>query len=216
MLARLVMVTATASLVLLFGMPQSALACHKGEPGIPHGAQTICDGDGTPTPKIVFITSTTYDGALGGLVVADAECQALADAAGLSGTFLAWLSDGPNSPSTTFTQSPEPYLRLDGVMVASSWDDLVDGTILSHIEVDENGDHPSVGISPTSRKSWTGTHFGGTSSTPLPDAGQNCSGWTVNSAASGWVGNFQDLAVSWTLGSQPICSRFLHLYCFEQ
>ncbi len=45
MLARIVMVTAIALIFLLVGAPEDALACHKGDPPIPHGAAT-CDGGG--------------------------------------------------------------------------------------------------------------------------------------------------------------------------
>ena len=53
MFARLVIVTAMASLVLLLGAPKNTLACHKGDPGVPHGAQTTCDGDGVPTTFVL-------------------------------------------------------------------------------------------------------------------------------------------------------------------
>jgi len=38
-------------LFVLVATPQNAVACHKGDPGIPHGNQTTCDGvgDGIPT-----------------------------------------------------------------------------------------------------------------------------------------------------------------------
>ncbi len=140
-------------LLVLVAAPQNALACHKGDPGIPHGNQTTCDGlPPLSVTKIVFITSTIFaDGNLGGIVGADAECQALADAASLSGTFLAWLSDSlGNSPATdpNFVKSEVPYLRVDGIMVASSWADLVDGSLLAPIEVDEQGNHPGTVTDP--------------------------------------------------------------------
>ncbi len=100
----LLSVLAVGLLVLVARAPD-ALACHKGDPSIPHGAQTTCNG-GASTFKVVFVTSTIYSADLGGIVFADAECQARADAAGLSGVFRAWLSDGMDSPLTTgFTQS---------------------------------------------------------------------------------------------------------------
>lgn len=43
-------------------------------------------------PKRIFLTSTVYDGNLGGLAGADAKCQARADAAHLGGTWKAILS----------------------------------------------------------------------------------------------------------------------------
>ncbi len=46
MLVRIVMVTAFALSVLLFGAPEDAVACHKGDPGIPHGGAASCYGGG--------------------------------------------------------------------------------------------------------------------------------------------------------------------------
>ena len=128
-------------LLVLVAAPQNALACHK---GTPHGNETSCGGGGSPTSRTVFITSATYNGALGGVIGGDTRCQALADAAELSGTFLAWLSDSTTSPAADpdFVKSAVPYVRVDGVMVASNWADLVDGSLLALIEVDEQGNHP--------------------------------------------------------------------------
>ncbi len=47
MLARIVMVIAIASLALLLGAPEDALACHRGDP---HGSAASCDGGGGVTP----------------------------------------------------------------------------------------------------------------------------------------------------------------------
>ena len=42
--------------------------------------------------RIVFVTSEIYLGNLGGIAGAHSKCQALANAAGISGTFRPWLS----------------------------------------------------------------------------------------------------------------------------
>jgi hypothetical protein len=49
-----------AGLLVLAAAPQNALAWHKGDPGIPHGNQTTCDGPPPPDQKIVFVTSDAY------------------------------------------------------------------------------------------------------------------------------------------------------------
>ena len=53
----------------------------------------------------VFVSSQNYTGALGGISGADAICQNCASAAGLTGTFKAWLSTywnaGPATPIPT-------------------------------------------------------------------------------------------------------------------
>jgi hypothetical protein len=94
-----------------------------------------------PPGKLVFVTSTTYDGNLGGVAGADAKCQARAVAASLAGTFKAWLS-GPtlaSSPSVRFTKATIPYRLVDGVAIAMDWADLTDGTILAPINKTEFG-----------------------------------------------------------------------------
>jgi hypothetical protein len=97
--------------------------------------------------NLVFLTSRAYRGeSIGGIVGADAKCSELANAAGLYGRFMAWLSDAkrplpsPNqlqdldldvaqfdfatSPMERFERSPWPYLRTDGTRIADDWFDL--------------------------------------------------------------------------------------------
>jgi hypothetical protein len=97
--------------------------------------------------NLVFLSSRAYAGQdLGGIIGADAKCNELANAAGLYGRFMAWLSDGkrplpaPNqlqdldldvaqfdfatSPVGRFNRSPYPYVRTDGTKVADDWYDL--------------------------------------------------------------------------------------------
>ncbi|MHA1529067.1 MAG: hypothetical protein ACTSVG_08600, partial [Alphaproteobacteria bacterium] len=74
---------------------------------------TYADDNG----KTVFVTSASFNGTLGGLTGADAKCQAEADGPASivpSGTYLAWLSDGTDSPNTRFTKTAHPYLLPDG------------------------------------------------------------------------------------------------------
>src|SRR5262245_56445509 len=76
----------------------NACTCANGQ----SGAQS-CDAEGAgfgactctaPARMRVFTTSLKYPAALGGLTGADAKCNAAAQAAGLPGTYKAWLSDG--------------------------------------------------------------------------------------------------------------------------
>jgi hypothetical protein len=115
---------------------------------------TFCD-----CTRKVFVSSETYTGMmrqidpwLWGLDAADAKCQRLATAAGLVGTYKAWLSNGSASPASRFVRSIYPYVRVDGVMIASNWDDLVDGVLNNPINKTETG------VPPTSQTQgvWTG------------------------------------------------------------
>jgi hypothetical protein len=156
--------------------------------------------------KRVFVTSTLHQGNLGGLAGADAICQELAGAAGLSGTFKAWLSDATTSAADRLTHATVPYVRVDDIKVADDWTDLVDGVLDEPISIDENG-------APVSRNAvWTGTDDDGSN-----PALETCEGWT--SAAgdlNGEAGSPHAVDRSWTTGPRISCSASLPLYCFEQ
>ncbi len=167
--------------------------------------------------KTVFVTSTLYDGDLGGLAGADAKCQARAVAAGLRGTYKAWLSDANASPATRFAQSAAPYKLVDGTVVANNWADLIDNSLASPINKTElNGPVPqgTIGCAPGNPMAWTATRANGTLANTL----FTCSNWTSTVTANGslWgdttTANYQWTAWCW-IGS---CAWTAPLYCFEQ
>jgi hypothetical protein len=105
-----------------------------------NGVDDDCDGvvdDGILCGvRRIFVTSQVYTADLGGLSGADAKCQALADAAGLGGTFKAWLSDSKTDARDRVTHVGDPYTLADGVtVVAPDWHYLMNtpnGTMLEH------------------------------------------------------------------------------------
>lgn len=152
-------------------------------------------------PKKVFITSQTYSGNLGGLEGADQKCQQLANAAGLTGTFKAWLSDeSGNSPAKRFFLIPpsypypqtiqrHPYVLVNGRTVAKDWADLTKGSIATPIRVDERGAYPTPSP-PDLLPVWTSTTWQGNRTTrPQND---QCRG-----------GGFCGYPTNWTLGQSP-------------
>ena len=115
--------------------------------------------------------SSSTSGVLGGLTGGDAVCDADAIANGLpAGTYLAWLSDGTDSPSTRFDQNAGPYELPGGTAIAANWADLTDGALFAPI------DQLADGV--TTLNSWvfTGTNPDGTSVSASAD-GDNCDGW---------------------------------------
>jgi len=165
------------------------------------------------SPSIVFVTSTVHNGDLGGLVGADAICQARADAVGFPGTYFAWLSDTTGSPLTRFVQSPYPYTLGDGItVVANNWDDLIDGTLNVPINVDESG---TAGVSVDV---WTNTNADGT----VRVASLVCNDWSSSEVGSNldfsYVGftNQNNLSWSSSSGSLRSCNYEARLYCFQQ
>ncbi len=167
------------------------------------------------TSKTVFVTSTLYDGNMGGLAGADAKCQERAVAAGLPGNYKAWLSDANASPATRFAQSAAPYKLVDGTVIANNWADLIDGNLASRINKTElNGPVPqgTVGCPAGNPTVWTATNANGT----LSNAGATCSNWTSTGGRSLW-GSTTVSDAGWTAScSGRSCARTAPIYCFEQ
>lgn len=156
--------------------------------------------------KLVFVTSTTYNGNLGGAAGADAKCQARAAAAGLSGTFKAWISTATSSPAQTFTRWAGPWALVSGGLVASGWSELVSGTLRNAIKVTELGGGFSGYV-------WTATSTAGTSDGSL----KWCNEFTSSSSSVGAnIGSARERSAFWTEGYFYGCDNFLSLYCFEQ
>ncbi len=162
--------------------------------------------------KTVFVTSASFNGNLGGLTGADAICQAEADGPASivpSGTYLAWLSDGTDSPETRFTKSSHPYMLPDGTKIAEDFTDLTDGSILHGIDIDPTGKR--VGVV----QFWTGTNADGTT------AGDNltCGRWAADPVANffGMAGTTHLSSTSWsTHYGRARCSWRYKLACFQQ
>ena len=176
------------------------------------------------TEKKVFITSTKYDGNLGGLAGADAKCQARASAGGLSGTYKAWLSDASTSAASLLTHAPVPYKMLNGTAIANDWSSLVASYILNEFKIDEFGN--AIPYDPggsVSGCSWAGGMFFfpwtcTTNSANIANASKNCSNWTTNSSGVvGEVGLGGYSLSQWTDWCTEFnCNLTNRLYCFEE
>ena len=158
-----------------------------------------CGGGGgensTPVERLAFYTSTTGVGdmsswvevsgsGLMGLDAADSICRARADAAGLSGTFVAWLSDDSDDAycrvhgltgkkvdkcgQSTLPTSAGPWFRTDGKPFSAGIEDLTaSGVIYNPVAADEFGS-----TSELYNIYWTGTDDNGVASN------DNCSNWS--------------------------------------
>ena len=174
--------------------------------------------------KRVFVTSTIYDGNLGGLSGADQKCLARANAPEVrlcgsadcpSGSWKAWLSDNTGSPSTRFSNvgGSLPYKLLNGITIANDWNDLTKGTINSPINLTELSTLPSIDIV------WSNTTVSGTSiNNPVYG---NCSNFTTNSGANTpatttFDGGSTYTDSKWTHWATVTCNPSYRLYCFEQ
>jgi hypothetical protein len=157
--------------------------------------------------KRVFVSSVTYDGNLGGLAGADALCAQLASDAGLSGAYLAWLSDGVDSPDTRFSKAGSPIVLVDGTtIVAADWIDLTNGTLQTSIGMTElGGTNPGVVFSNVMTDGTTKSTNGGAS---------HCNGW-LDSSVNYRAGSTVHVGAGWTDLINNACALG-RLYCFEQ
>ena len=175
----------------------------------------VCAADCSIPFKLVFASSELYVGNLGGLAGADANCQTLADSAGLAGSYLAWLSTDAASPSTRFNHSTLPYRLVDGTTVAVDWDDLVDGTLNAAIAVTELGGAVPPGDTGCGGADFPTAWSATTSSGGFSGSG-NCLDWTSIDDSGAWGlatatdGSWSD----WCTGGT--CSWLSPLYCFGQ
>ncbi|MCA9689856.1 MAG: DUF4215 domain-containing protein, partial [Myxococcales bacterium] len=119
--------------------------------GVVHEGVEECDGaddcnDACIRDRVVFVTSETQTGLFSvndaGLAAADSFCRSRALGAGFDvqeHDFWAWMSDSETSPAQRFHRSPGRYVRMDGTVIAESWDDLTDGELLAPLEITEKG-----------------------------------------------------------------------------
>jgi hypothetical protein len=165
--------------------------------------------------KKAFLSSASGNGNLGswpdaggttGLAAGDAICQARAGAAGLANAanFKAWISDSGTDARDRIT-SNGPWVRLDGVKVADTKADLLDGFLFTSLSLTETG------IYLGNYNVWTGTTDTGTRSSPC------CTNWTDGTnAVRGFGGNSGRAGLGWSIYSQPDCDfTYSHLFCLE-
>jgi len=154
----------------------------------------------------VFVTSTKYTGNLGGLSGADAKCQARADAAGLGGNWVAWLSNETINAKDRIADTTIGYYTLDGTKIANDKADLTDGNIIYYLNILED-----VTDSFGTTAVWTGTKSSGLWN------GNSCNNWASSSSSdSGGAGSVGEKNYGWTEEwSSRSCDSISRLYCFE-
>jgi hypothetical protein len=168
--------------------------------------------------KTVFVTRNAIPSNFGGIAAADALCAQEAAAAGLPGTYYAWLSDKTSSPFTRFSRPTVPYTLPDGAEIAANYDALAVAVppIAQHadatpVPADDPDDDP--------QQVWTGTTIDG-----HPDTNNNasnyCSDWTSNVITNftlvGWIHSRVKPKFDWTRANLVPCTGVGYLYCFQQ
>lgn len=157
---------------------------------------------------LVFLSSSRHAVNFGGPAAADAICQNLAVAAGLAGSYKAWVSDSTSAASSRFSPSPGPYKLVNGTTIANSWTDLRDGSLLAPINMTESGgdNGGNFGV-------WTGTRTDGSVAT------NHCNNWTAAAGFTGAIGSASATDETWTELADVSCTppnNLIHFYCFQQ
>ncbi len=170
------------------------------------GSQCVVDVPPASTHKRVFVTRTAYYGNLGSIANADAQCQIAADAAGLKGTFKAWLSDAS-------THAIDRIAEVGAWHATGPGDEMVFGSRanlrgypLVPIARDEYG-----ALVPAGRYIFTGTSVTGVRT------GSDCTGWTSQSTSVyATVGTTGSTSTAWTNYSTGSCFNGAQLLCLQQ
>lgn len=178
-------------------------------------------GAGPALPSILnygglaFVTSVQGKGRLQdwadaggnvGVAAADAICQSRAAAGGLRfpGSFKAWVSTSAEDAPDRINFNG-PWVRLDGVVIAQSKTDLLDGEIFGPINQNEFGSYE--------RNHWALT---GTDSSGAWGAA-DCNGWTSDLTTDFATTGFANGVVYWTdQGYDNQCGYNARLYCFSE
>jgi len=162
-------------------------------------------------PNIMFTTSRLFDGNLGNLDGADAKCQAAAQAAGLRGSYRAYLGSSSVGAAVNRFAGARGWVRTDGLAMINGIGQFGTINLPAPPILDENGASLAQSQTPGA---WTATNADTTY------MGQNCNAagqvpdWTTTSART-LAGDIraQSSAVLNGGGTLPCASTF-HLYCF--
>ncbi len=170
-------------------------------------ASNVC---GTPHGKYVFVSRAQSPGELtfrskSGRSAGDARCQTYAEAAGLPGTYRAWLSSAgiTEADAIDHINGTGPWTLVGSTSVAFANHGQLGGYPLAPLDRDEYGT-----LTPGAEY-WTGTQNGGSS-----DRTSQCMNWTAStdyySASYGGNG-----ATSWTAARESRCNVPRSLLCFQ-
>ena len=154
------------------------------------------------TTNCVFVTNNLYRSDVG-VAGADASCNAEAAAAGLPGTYRAFLSTSSEPAASRFLGS-RGWVRPDGeIVVTGGITALYSQGALVPIALTADG----VDLRGTVRSVWTGTSRSGAFAA-------TCSDWTVADSSSATIGNLQACVGFSDFMVPAMCSESHRLFCF--
>lgn len=174
----------------------------------------VSGGVGGLKTKRVFVTSTSYNGNLGGLAGADTKCQIRADAAGLGGVWKAILSDNNVAARDRIGYDWDVLVTVGGRPVTTKWE-IWNGFLANHLNMTEFNNPVGTG-----NFTWSATGSSGESNN-ITDV--SCQNWTYDGGSQiGTTGDPNVKSQDWMMDMaapfiSPLCSTPLsRLYCIEQ
>jgi hypothetical protein len=172
----------------------------------PHTDGSIDAPADAPAVNFVFVTSTRQKaGALGSLAAADSMCQGRAQAAGLAGTYVAWLSTSTTNAKDRLGNA-RGWVRVDGLPFADTVADIVAGRLRYPIALDElGGKHDfSENVPLVTNTLETGTAMAGQTCNDLTAPGATGITAMVGAESTFWTHN----------GAGANCNNDARYYCF--
>jgi hypothetical protein len=180
-------------------------ACNAAGCSDPSAVASDTTSSGGGSGHVLFVSSTLYNGDLGGLTGADAKCQARATAASLGGTWKAILSTSSVDAKDHINVTGE-VRNTQGTKLSDNEPDLFDGALDSIVQYDEFGSSNGLNV-------WTGTQSDGTLS--LSDS--TCDDWS--SSSGGENGTYGDSTSTFWLdsGTSTGCNigNLRPIYCID-
>jgi hypothetical protein len=158
-------------------------------------------GDGAGA-NVVFVTSTKQLPTMSDLGGFDAVCAQRAAAAGLTGTYIAWLSQSQSARARL--GGARGFVRRDGLAIADAVDQLA-GAMWRPVALDENGD-----VVPAGDQVMTGADHNG-------DELGNCNGLSdpTGGIATGFPDGTASIFGSVVMATPASCGIPYRNYCFE-
>lgn len=173
------------------------------------------------SPRLVFLTSAAYSGAMGGLAGADQRCNEFAaQQPALTGTYRAWLMVAGQSLADRFPEFAAPvawsFTNTSAGLLAKSFAELVAEGPAEPVAFTESGEAVPQQLV------WTAISKDGLA------PGGDCAQWTseLGSPAlvgyTGYVPNVGPEALQWQVerlwtdwGEKEVCNKKLPIYCVQ-
>jgi hypothetical protein len=154
----------------------------------------------TVAPNVIFASSGTFNGALGGVSSADGACAGFAAAAGLPGTFGALIG----GEGIDRYAGASGWVLVDGTPIADRIEDLFANGTLAPISLDEHGNELRA---TADLATWSGRIVGGLE-------GHDCNGWLDGTSAPvAQVGDVRFAGTSAFAVQQNTCDTPGRLVC---